>query len=180
MSFDGPSRNGRFLWIAIAVYVGFIYLTLPLMRSVVEFLYAQVGREQLSLYVNLSILVALGLLLLYLRQILPRASKKQILLGFFLLLAGSLILLLFAPEERIHLFEYGLLGFFCLKALGRETPMAHVKAMMIVLFVGIGDELIQHALPSRVGDPRDVALNLLSGVPGVLVQHLRWEGERPS
>lgn len=180
MGMDGNGLNGRRLWIAIAVYVGLIYLTLPWMRSVVQFLYVHMGRERLSLYVNLSVLLALGLMILYLRRILPRLSKKQFLLGLFFAIAGAWVLLLFAPEERVHLFEYGLLGFFCLRALGRETRSPHFKAMLIVLVVGIGDELIQHTLPNRVGDPRDVALNFMSAVPGVLAQHLRWEGETQS
>jgi hypothetical protein len=56
----------------------------------------------------------------------------------------------------------GLGGPFFLKGKG--------VAVGIILFIGVGDEIIQWFLPSRVFDLRDILFNILGGIMGILLQ----------
>ncbi len=164
------------LWFLIIFYVIFIYLTLTWMRRVVTFLYESLGRDRLSLLINLSLLLGVSLILYVLKRVNPNFSLKRSIWVFGVIFAGVLILLFIAPEERIHLFEYGLLGFLCMRAIGGTSVGSFLKAISVVLIVGVGDEIIQYVLPMRVGDIRDVLLNVVCGVPGTMVQRVIAEG----
>jgi hypothetical protein len=65
------------------------------------------------------------------------------------------------PEERLHLLQYGVLTFFCSRALPDRFAGISRSLLVIALvtLAGIGDEIIQHFRPNRVGDIRDVLIN---------------------
>jgi hypothetical protein len=72
--------------------------------------------------------------------------------------------------ERVHLLEYGLLAVLFARAFrerhgGRLLP---VLALLAVALVSLADELVQWLTPVRVGDGRDVLLNLWAGAVGLL------------
>lgn len=72
-------------------------------------------------------------------------------------------------EERIHIFEYGLLGWFAGRDLiskGNKAKGAILACTLIAIF-GIIDEVFQKILPYRVGEVRDVILNGLGGLWGI-------------
>lgn len=93
-----------------------------------------------------------------------------------------------AIEERLHLIEYGVLGWLVWRAWqarhGAETVGESILALdaaltfVIVCAVGLIDEGIQHLLPSRVGDWRDVALDAFSGLLIVVSCWLVAHGRR--
>lgn len=72
------------------------------------------------------------------------------------------------PEERTHLIEYGVVALLAHEALterasqGRWAPRPALFAVGIAGMIGVVDELIQLALPSRVFDPVDMGFNLLA------------------
>lgn len=68
------------------------------------------------------------------------------------------------PEEVVHLVEYGVLSFLVLNVLKRESPTLplHLSAIALTASVGVLEELYQWALPSRVFDYRDIAVNLFA------------------
>ncbi len=68
------------------------------------------------------------------------------------------------PEEVVHLVEYGVLSFLVLNVLKREsaTLPLHLSALALTASVGVLEELYQWALPSRVFDYRDIAVNLFA------------------
>lgn len=72
--------------------------------------------------------------------------------------------------ERIHLLEYGSLAFAFFVALRREIRgwALPVLALVATCLVGVADEAVQWLTPLRVGDGRDVFLNLLAGLVGVV------------
>lgn len=72
--------------------------------------------------------------------------------------------------ERIHLLEYGLLAVFFERALRPRHPgrLLPVLALAGVVLVSLADEWVQWLTPVRVGDGRDVLLNLWAGVVGLL------------
>jgi hypothetical protein len=149
------------IWIAIGAYVAAIYLTLPLMRPALNFLYSSLGRETLSDIVNALLLTAAGLLFfllwrrVHLRSLLPAVLPLVPALAF--------IFLMERPEERVHFLEYGVLGFLVLQATGRRMALS----LAFVILVGVADEFIQLLLPNRVGDLRDVVMNGAGGAFGL-------------
>ena len=76
-------------------------------------------------------------------------------------------------EERSHLIEYGVLGVFVYAALaervsqGRRVLVPAVAAIMATAAVGLFDECLQLAVPSRVFDPWDILFNVLAGALAV-------------
>ena len=85
------------------------------------------------------------------------------------------------PEERTHLFEYGVLGALIYLALlerrsqGRRVPVPALLAMGLTAALGWLDESIQYLIPSRFYDIQDVGFNALAGFMAVLaVAALSW------
>ena len=68
-------------------------------------------------------------------------------------------------EERLHFICFGLLGFSAYRAFGIKL------AMMLSCSAGMGDEVLQYFLPSRVGDWRDVVMNCFAGLSAALLAH---------
>jgi VanZ family protein len=68
-------------------------------------------------------------------------------------------------EERLHFICFGLLGFSAYRAFGIKL------AMMLTFSAGLGDEVLQYFLPSRVGDWRDVIMNCFAGLSAALLAH---------
>lgn len=102
----------------------------------------------------------------------------------FLKVFGSMVVLCFAFifmlrlkifVEKIHVFEYGFLGWITLKDLSckRKSLMNVFSAFLFVLAVGVIDEGFQKLLPYRVGEPRDIITNIVSGIFGIAIFLLR-------
>jgi VanZ family protein len=152
-------------WIAIALYVAFIYLTLPVMRPLLDFLYASMGMAVMSVLVN-SVLGLLAALVIFLAA--RKGVARFLLIAVPLIVALAFIYPMERPEERVHFLEYGLLGFMVFSAIGTR-PARIALALVFVLFAGALDEFIQLLLPNRVGEIKDVALNFIGGGMGLWV-----------
>jgi hypothetical protein len=162
------------LWLFIAVYVIFIYLTLPLMRPVLNFLYGALGKEVLSLGVNGLIALAIVSFSIYAYKSGFRMYPRLALI-FLIMLAGGVVAMgLDIPEERVHFLEYGVLGYLVLKATVDSWMIPFLFSFILVSIMGGGDELIQWLLPDRVGDMRDVFMNSFGGLLGISVGRLRY------
>lgn len=157
-------------WFFIASYIAVIYLTLPVMRHLLGFFYNLVGRPA----VRHSITVLIAGFALYVFSVLSRRVS-----AFRAVLPVALLCILAAyvktPEERIHFIEYGVLGFLVLK-----TGRGVFFALLFSAVVGGVDELIQHFLPNRVGDMRDVLMNAAGGALGVWAGRLYLVRRSPS
>jgi hypothetical protein len=153
------TKNISGIWLLIALYIAVIYLTLPLMRPVLNYLYSSVGKGTLGI-------ASASIVLLSVKRGLPRA----LLIGILLVIAALFIYGMDRPEERIHFLEYGVLGFMVLKGMKEHRHMI-VLSFVFVALVGAVDELIQWLLPNRVGDLRDIAMNAAGGMLGI------WTGK---
>ena len=75
-----------------------------------------------------------------------------------------------SPEERTHLFEYGIVAVLIYQALaergrnGRRVPVPAALALVTAVLLGWLDEGIQALLPNRVYDTFDVASNSLAAL----------------
>jgi len=155
---------GRVLWVFIFLYIGFIYATLPLARSILNRLYQMIGSDTLSFITNFLIIFifALGIY----------GFRKKGLRNFFMFITPAIVMIIFAiqlerPEERIHFLEYGFLGFLVYKGFEKVNTLRPLVMGGFVIAVGAVDEIIQWFLPNRVGDLRDVAFNSLGGLLGL-------------
>lgn len=104
-----------------------------------------------------------------------RLGAQRLLPVTLLLLPGLFVALsLELPEERMHLLEFGALGFsLCwdsfqpFQGLRRNAPLIDLlKSLIIACTIGIVfaclDEGVQGLLPERVADMRDIFLNSFS------------------
>ncbi len=87
-------------------------------------------------------------------------------LAWALALFGILPLTLNAVEERLHFLVFGAFGL----VTGR-TFTGRIGLLLGISAAGL-DELLQWALPDRVGDWRDVGFNLVSVLGGLLLAKL--------
>ena len=164
------------LWALIWAYIALIYLTLPLMRSILRWIKQSAGAETLSWGLNgLLVLAAATLLLLAWR----RGVKTTLAIALPLLFIGALALNLPIAEERVHFLQYGLLGVLVVATNRHPARLQLVAMVLFVVTVGCVDELIQWWLPNRVGDWRDVGMNALAGTLGVAmgVSLFRQDGQ---
>ena len=117
--------------------------------------------------------LAAGFLLcsLALLFILARKTTISSIRDRFLHLSWSAILYLVVPwflptvEERLHFIVFGVLGFLS------ETNFGLKRSLVICLFVGGLDEILQWVLPDRVGDLRDVGFNWLASIGGCFLSY---------
>jgi VanZ family protein len=79
-------------------------------------------------------------------------------------------------EEIVHILEFGFLpvpAYFALKqALDKNGERLYLYLFGICAVVGVMDEVVQFFIPGRVCDPRDMMVNTLSGLIGILVLRL--------
>lgn len=115
------------------------------------------------------ILLIFILLTLYKRRDNHSISRGILILSFCLVMAGGAAVYFkyLLPIETLHF-----LVFFCYGWVSAAV-FGPVYGTVAVLGLGIGDEILQYYLPSRVGDLHDVLINTLSGFSGFLLR-TKW------
>ena len=161
-------REKALWWSVLAVQVG-IYSTLPFAGRLIARLRGWFPLELvfLSAFLVLMSAVAWGAL--------SRTGSKARRRDLWLVAALTAVAaLLFTRTgiplaERSHLIEYGLVAvliFHALDARRAAGGIVHLPAALAVgvtASLGLVDEAIQGALPTRVFDPRDLLFNTLAG-----------------
>lgn len=84
-------------------------------------------------------------------------------------------------EERIHLLQYGMIGFLWANAFTcyNKTQWllwSSISGCIAGLATACLDELIQAILPYRVGDFRDIGFDFVGSIAGVSICLLRQKG----
>lgn len=139
------------------------------MRPVLNFLKTLIG-PKFSLLIDIVLIAVMACLMVMLVKIKPTWKQWVLALSIFCLY-GYGLKILNIPEERIHLLEYGLLSFLVLKMYLTDRPsiLLYWQTFLTVSFIGTLDEIIQYFIPIRVGDVRDIILNIVSGLLGLLL-----------
>jgi len=151
--------KARTKWILIICEILLIYSTLYIVRFITMFL-----RERGLLSLTIYTMTAVFFLLVALYVLRLKPPILSILLLIPILGAyGVLFLKMKIPVERIHLLEYGLLGFMLTGVLNDRWRAGRSAG------AGYVDEAIQYFLPNRVYDLRDVGFNALAGFSGIVV-----------
>ena len=74
------------------------------------------------------------------------------------------------PVERLHLLEYGILGWFAARDFfAGKKIIGFLYALVFCICVSVVEETFQYFLPYRVGDPGDVALGALGATWGIVL-----------
>jgi hypothetical protein len=154
------------------LYISFVYSTIPLMPNVWRRLddYTQGAIR----YFGVVVVVLVGMVVLsqVWRRVRTRSWKPYAALA---LIAVAYVYLLkeytLFPAERLHLIEYGLVGYFLFKALRLDLKeeKAYIVSLVLTVLVGVVDECIQWILPQRFFELKDVQLNAICGGLGLLL-----------
>lgn len=126
---------------------------------------------------TLVILYVLLCLLTITMYVLRLTRKKMRLSGIVLsVLIFWLAFLLMACQlyfaEKLHVLEFGLLGYLTLRDMFKATSQVSkniVVAGLFVIAIGLSDEGFQRILPYRVFEFRDIATNIVSGFLGLIL-----------
>ena len=182
-------RRQRHLWIGSALYLAAIYASLPYIRQLTDPL-----RDAGWLRFTVVSLFALAALVaaLYLHRRWPGWRRASWMIPI-LALYGWVLRQTYQPEEQLHLIEYGLLGLLIHTACRarRRTRLAAGRpldplsrwpalgAIFLTTLAGWGDEAIQHWLPERHYDLRDVAFNAAAAALAIAVSWVLAEPPGP-
>lgn len=172
------SRRERRLWLWALGVVAAIYASLPFVGAIAAAL-----RERgilVAAFVAGFVLVIAAIVGAALRR---RPGRRELWVGLGVVAAYVMVVvrLGIGPEERTHLFEYGLVAALVYHALaeratnGRRVWAPAVTSVLLTAAVGWIDEGIQWMLPNRVYDLRDVGFNALAAFMAVAaIATLRW------
>ena len=159
-----PLRTGSITPRNLSTWFGLI-VTIVLFsvfgRALLRIFEQFVGRENLTWLI--PIMLGVPLIIWWARQR-PRLSKEVIFQMVWIAVAAGVFMLITPHvEEGVHLLLFGLLGYF---SLALFYP---ASGLMVCAAVSGLDELLQWVLPDRVGDWRDVAMNLAAALAGALL-----------
>jgi hypothetical protein len=163
----------RWRWAALGAYVATIYTSLPIAPRVgLRLLRSVPGGWLLGAGLPLLVLVGAGMLVFLLRRRRAPAWAYGVLalavLGYGLAFSRLGVQRL----ERTHLPEYGVAAWLAWRAVAPLVPDAfagYAAAAALAGAIGLGDELLQAITPGRYYDLRDVGMNALGAVLGILV-----------
>ena len=166
-------------WLAaVMVYIALILGSLPYGPVVVRWLRAGIGQGGFALAVNGVLAVAALLLSGWAVRRLD--GRHLLLLLVPLAVVGMVTIWMDNPAERFHFLLYAGLGILMLMVWGHSpSSWAVPLSMVLAALVGGLDELVQHFLPMRVGDWRDVAMNAAGGTLGVWAAALLGQKRGP-
>lgn len=167
-SSDSEPRLSRASWLI----AGWIVLSASFMRQLMELFKSVLSK---ALFIQATYLLVFVPTFAFLVYIFKKRLPWHHLAGVIAILwfGTSLAMGVRYPQEKLHLVEYALLGWFACRDLGRESRFVGVYlAFLFCVFVGGLDEVFQGVLPYRVFELRDVLLNILGGAIGVLLYAL--------
>lgn len=174
----------RYLWSCAALTALSILLLAAWGRAAQHYIEKFLGPESMAAITIFFVLAGLWLFWIYVIKNPVRRIRRLIL---FLLIAAFYawrLLTLHVQVERFHLIEYGLLAVLVCAAMQRHDYdwLALGWGFAAAWFMGMADELFQWWLPARVGEWRDVVINIQSGALGlaafVLLETNRFKWRR--
>jgi len=168
-------RQKGMYWGLVLGYVAIIYLTLPIMRGILSFIYKTIGRDMLIKIVFIVIIISVVMILFWFLKSKKFEVWRLIVVGGIVVLYLVGVFWLDIPEERVHFLEYGILGLLVYNGFEKRGIKIIFLSIFLVALFGAIDELIQWYLPNRVGDIRDIVMNAVSGAMGVCLGRVYWD-----
>ena len=160
-----PAGSARRAWWAVAGWVTMLYVGVFYARAFQELVARTIGRNAFMVVAAGVVLVGLLWLVRALRRSCPSARVYAAAVLTAAVYLGGVWHLRQAPEEAMHLLEYGGLSLLVFRALAFSVrdPLIYLSAALFCGLVGTGDEVLQWAAPRRAFDFRDITINVLSG-----------------
>src|SRR5262245_30515800 len=160
-------------WALLAAYTAAIYAFLPYgPRLGLALVRTRFGAWLLGPGIGLAVVVAAaGVMILLWRRRAPLWAFAA-LAATGLAYGVALSWLRAQHLERTHLPEYGIAAWLAWRAIVPLVPAtlpSYATAAGLAAVIGLGDELLQAITPGRVCDVRDVAMNALGAVLGIVV-----------
>ena len=171
-----PTRTASKKRISISTlgYGIFIVSSAAFMQQVWSYLEKLIGKGELrASCLQLSLAIA-GVWVSY--QIIRRRETLKIIVGAAILsLAFWFAVRQSTMVEKMHVLEYGFLGWLALRDLHKLKPSfkPFLYAFLFVALISIADESFQTFLPYRYGDLRDVKLDIISGLFGIALYSIK-------
>mgnify|MGYP001179147475 CR=1 FL=1 len=163
-----PRGRERLSWLLAAAWTLIIYATIPLARTIQEYVSAHWGRLLFrDVVFSFVVLAAGGGALVVVRSVRSRSWSQYVWLAA--VAAGYVfgtLQLWGSPEEALHFIEYGVLALLLFHAFSyrMRDPLIYVAAALAGAILGSFDEIIQWLTPRRFFDFRDIGLNTTAGV----------------
>lgn len=138
------------------------------MRKALNFILSHIGVNGLALMLWGIILSAGYVMLISLRRSKPTISRTLFFFGIFaagLLYASQVNII----EERMHLINFGLLGWLTIRDIGRfrNNIQGVALSLIICILVASIEETFQLWIPGRVAEIRDALLGVVGGAWGI-------------
>lgn len=157
--------SGMLRWLWLVLFTLFVYATLPVGPQVWRWFTATSSFWSNNGAVVGLLVVGAGAVGIAVRR--ARLTPRSWAVGVAIALTYALCLRFvnLTPAEKTHFIYYGFLGFLAHNAMRQhvERGALYAGGIALVAVIGLGDELIQYALPGRVFEWKDVGLNALSG-----------------
>ena len=164
------SARERRLWLWSLAVVAAIYSTLGLAGSLAARL-----REDNLMSAAVFVLMILTVATIVGSGLRRRPGRRELWVGLGLTAVYGMAVLRMGvgPEERTHLFEYGVVAVLIYQALrerargGAGVRVPALSALVVTALLGWLDEGIQALLPNRVYDNFDVLSNAIAALIGI-------------
>lgn len=149
-------------------WAAYLIISPVFMRQVLNFILKLLEKSGLAIMLWVLFLLGGGVASLYLYKSRPAAWRVFLFLGIFAagLFYASQVKIV---EERIHLINFGLLGWLIIKDISRfkKGIMRIGLALLFCIFVASIEETLQLWIPNRVVQTHDVLLGVIGGVWGI-------------
>ena len=176
-----PQGKPWVAWLTVAIWSLIIFMTIPLARTIGQFVAEHWGKQTFIYAVLASVAGALAIAIYY------NVRLRTVVNGRLLwLLATAAVFVVYtlqlgkkSPEEAVHFVQYGVLSLVVFRALAfkRRDVAIYFAAALICGIIGTIDEIIQWLVPQRHWDLRDVWINFFAAA---LVQIAIAKGLKPS
>ena len=153
-----------------AVFSIYFVISSSFMRYVYNYLFMLINKNSLILTIIILIgfIIAFIVILIYLvkQKKLLRIIPAAVVVGLIILYSFTLDII----AERIHLIQFGLVGFLIsLDNLKENKPENYFFVLLWCFILASLDEIFQYFLPSRVGDIRDVWTGFFGSIIGAFL-----------
>ncbi len=168
-SAKAPAPTGRLLLAIAAAAV--VVVAAPFVGEIRAAVERALPGQYLSIVLGavlLPLAVVVGVALLGIRE--RRALRYGLLVAAVGLAVIYATVMQTTPTEQFHFTEYGLVSFLFYRAWhSRADVSVLVLPLCASVIAGFADEWFQWFVPSRVGEARDVVLNAVGGICGLMV-----------
>ncbi len=155
-------------WLAVALWIIILLLTIPFARTFQAIVRNTLGDNSFGYFVVAVVVISVLYLILKLRS--AAMALPAVNIGWLLLCAAFIIAYTFRlwgnPVEAVHFVQYGLLAALLFNAFlwRHKNYLVYVAVVLAAAAVGVIDEFLQWLTPGRVWGLSDITINSLAAL----------------